>query len=652
MSGAWLLALVGVPALAGTVLLGLAVRGASARGRVTAAVLATAALTVLLAVVVAVGRPEVTWSFVPGGGFGLGVDGLSALLLPAVAGVALLVLVVAVAERIRPAARFHGLMLLFVAAVLLTLTATTLPALLLGWEVMGAASWALIGFHWRDQARTSAGVTAFVTTRSADLGLYLAAGAATAGAAADGGAGTGLALADLPALPSPWRDVAAAGLVVAALGKAAQLPFSFWLSRAMLGPSPVSALLHSAAMVAMGGYLLLRTEPVLAATPWAATLTAWAGALTAVALGVVAMAQRDLKQLLAASTAAQLGFVVLAAGVGDVAGGSGHLVGHASAKALLFLVAGLWLTALGTRRLDALAGVARWWRPVGALFTLAALTLAGLPPLGLWVTKDHVLAAAAERSGWLYAAGLVAAVLSAGYAAVAVRAVWRGPADRPEHRAGWDTEERGTRHVPGRAVPALAVLGVGALLPVTLLVPGVAHAMARLVGAGGSSAPGVAAAAVSAGLALVAFGLVYHRVPRPVPGAARWWSLEAAVRATVVRPVAALARLADRFDRRLDAAVVAMARATRAVAAAAGRFDVRVLDAAVAATARATGVGAAATGRFDLSAFDAAIRHLAGSVRSAGRAALRPQTGQVHQYLGAAATLLAAGAVLLAVVRP
>ncbi|MHB1065270.1 MAG: NADH-quinone oxidoreductase subunit 5 family protein [Georgenia sp.] len=589
--------------------------------------LATAGLAVVLAVVVAVGRPAFGWSFVPGGAFGLEVDALSAVLLPVVTGVAFLVLVVAAAERIVPTARFHGLMLLFLAAVVVTLTATTLPGLLLGWEVMGAASWALIGFHWRDPERTSAGLTAFMTTRTADLGLYLAAGAAAAAAgAARSGGDVSLALVDLPGLPSPWRDVVAIGLVVAALGKAAQLPFSFWLSRAMLGPSPVSALLHSAAMVAMGGYLLLRVELLLAVTPWVASLTAWVGALTALALGVVAMAQRDLKQLLAASTAAQLGFVVLAAGVGDIAGGSEHLVGHAATKALLFLVAGLWLSALGTKDLHALAGVGRWWRPVGALFTFAALTLAGLPPLGLWVTKDHVLASAAERSTGLYVVGLAAAVLSAGYAAVAVRAVWRGPAQRPDGRAGWDSEEQGSRHVPTSAVPALAVLAVGALLPVALLVPEVADAVDALLGVGVTTAPGTGEIALSAGLSLVAFGLVLRRVPRAVPGAAGWWWLAPVARTLVVRPVEATARVADRLDRRLDTAVAATAEAAVAVAVAAGRFD--------------------------LTALDAGVHRLARGVRSAGRTALRPQTGLVHQYLGAAVAVVTLGAVLLVMVRP
>ena len=354
--------------------------------------------------------------------------------------------------------------------------------------------------------------------------------------------------------------------------------------------------------------------------------TAWVGALTAVALGVVAMAQRDLKQLLAASTAAQLGFVVLAAGVGDVPGGAEHLLGHAATKALLFLVAGLWLAALGTKQLDAIAGVARWWRPVGVLFTIATLTLAGLPPLGLWVTKDHVLAAAGERSGWLYAVGLTGAVLSAGYAAVALRAAWTGPDRRPADRPGWDSEEEGDRHVPERATLPLAVLAAGALAPVALLVPGISGAVDRLVGVSAQAPPGAAEMAASAGLALVAFGLVLRRPPAAVPGAARWWFLERAATVAVVAPVEGLAARADRLDRALDRAVAITAEATTATAMAASRFDI--------------------------AAVDGAVRAVVGAVRAAGRAAVRPQSGLVHQYLGAAAVVLVVGAVLLVVVRP
>ncbi|WP_305143039.1 proton-conducting transporter transmembrane domain-containing protein [Kocuria marina] len=337
-----LLAVVVLPATVGAVL-------ALTRAERAAApvAVATAAVTTVLAAVAALARPALAYPFVAGADFALEADALAALTLPMVAGVTLLVLVFAAGSIRAARPRFHGLMLLFAAAALTTVTAASLPALLFAWELMGATSYALIGFWWRDADRVSAGLTAFITTRTADLGLYVAAGAALAG-------GAGMALSALPAAESPWRHVIAAGILVAALGKAAQLPFSFWLSGAMKGPSPVSALLHSAAMVAMGGYLLLRVEPLLASTGWAGPAAAWIGAVTAVLMGFVALAQRELKQLLAASTVAQLGFVVLAAGVGAVSGGAAHLVAHASTKALLFLAAGAWLTALGTEELAAL----------------------------------------------------------------------------------------------------------------------------------------------------------------------------------------------------------------------------------------------------------------------------------------------------------
>ncbi len=311
--------------------------------------------------------------------------------LPTVAAVTLLVLVFAAGDVHGGRARFHGLMLLFAAAALLTAAATTLPALLLAWEVMGATSYALIGFRWREDHRVAAGPTAFLTTRTADLGLYLAAGAALAG-------GTGLALADLPDATARLAARVAAGVLVAALGKAAQLPFSFWLSRAMDGPSPVSALLHSAAMVAMGGYLLLRTAPLLEATGWAATTAAWVGALTALVLGAVAVAQNDLKQLLAASTSAQLGFVVLAAGVAAVAAGPRTWSRTPRPRRCCSWPPGPGCRALGTKQLAALRGAARRWPLVGVAAAVGALSLAGVPPLSLWATKDAVLAAALRAS--------------------------------------------------------------------------------------------------------------------------------------------------------------------------------------------------------------------------------------------------------------
>lgn len=350
---ALLWALVAVP-LGGGVLLLVAGRRADRVAPGWALTVAAAAMG--LAIAAAFRHPVAQAPLLDGLPVRLAVDGLSGLLAVTVTVVTLAVLLFSAAEfgPDEARARFFGLMLVFAGSMLVTVTAATLPVLLMGWEVMGATSWALIGYWWRDPERTIAADTAFLTTRTADLGLYLAAGAALAS-----GRDATLSLDGLARAEDPWLSFVTAGIVVAAFGKSAQLPFSFWLSKAMQGPSPVSALLHSATMVIAGAYLLLRTGPLLDASGWGDEVVAWTGAATALCLGLVAVAQTDLKQLLAASSCAQIGFMVLAAGAGATTGGTLQLIAHAAAKSLLFLAAGAWLTALGTQQLPELLGAAR-----------------------------------------------------------------------------------------------------------------------------------------------------------------------------------------------------------------------------------------------------------------------------------------------------
>ncbi len=624
-----LVALVVLPAVVGSALLlagPAADRLAAPAGVGTATLLVPAALVVALPAGTA--RPSVATPFLAGSDLSLAVDGLAAAVLPAVVLVSALVLLSATGSPGLRTARFHGLMLLFVAAALMTVVATTLPTLLLSWEVMGATSFALIGYHWRDPVAVSSGTTAFLTTRAADLGLYVAAGAALAG-------GAGLGLDSLADASSGWRDVLAAGVLVAGLGKAAQLPFSFWLSRAMHGPSPVSALLHSAAMVAMGGYLLLRVSPALAATGWADDAAAWTGATTAVVLGLVAIAQSDLKQLLAASTAAQLGYVVLAAGVGASAAGATHLVAHAAVKAGLFLAAGLWLEALGTKRLSALTGAARTWPVLGACAAAGLLSLAGLPPLALWATKDAVLAGALEHSPLLYATGLLGAALAAGYAAKALVVLTRRPPGGVE--SDWDEERTGTRRVPTRSVVALVPLAVGAVVLGASALPPLGGHVRDLVG-GTAPEPGPvelvlsATLAVAVVVAVVVATVVLPRRRDPVRAVrwpavlSDWLFLEQITRRVVVRPVVRLADLLARLD---DA----------------------VLDRSVEALARGTAGLATAAARADDSVVDAGVRGIATGARGLGRLAQRPQTGQLHQYYLQALLVLGLAVLVLVLVR-
>ncbi|WP_010540320.1 proton-conducting transporter membrane subunit [Dietzia alimentaria] len=629
---ALLWAVVAVPAALGALL----ALGGRALERVAVPVaVATAAVVLGLALAVAAGEPSVAAPFVAGSTFSLAVDGLSAPVVVAVAAVSLLVIGYAAAEGMVPRSRFHGLMLIFLAAVMATATATTLPALLFAWEVMGAASYALIGFHHADPDRVSSGLTAFLTTRTADLGLYLAAGAALAG-------GGTLSIDGLGELPPGYRDVVAAGVLVAALGKAAQLPFSFWLSRAMAGPSPVSALLHSAAMVAMGGYLLLRSAPLLQATGWAGPVSAWIGAGTALLMGAVAVAQRDLKQVLAASTAAQLGFVVLAAGLGAVAGGAAHLLAHAATKALLFLVAGAWLSALGTKKLDALRGAARRWPVTGAMFTVGALSLAGVAPLSLWATKDHALAAALADAPALYVVGLAAAGLSAAYAGKILLVAWDAIAEHP----AYDTETAGTREITVWQQLPLVPLTAGAGVLGLLVLPAVAGPVTDAIGLEAPPAPGAIELVASAALALVVVGLVF-RFGTPEPAwASRWLGLGRATSTLVTRPTLALAgALARVDDRGLDRAVHATGSTVTAAASQLARLDDGAVDGVVVATAAATTRAGQRLASVDTHVVDGAVEGFARGARELGARVPRVQTGQLHHYyvhavIGGSAALL------------
>lgn len=568
-----------------------------------------------LAIAVAIMRPNMRALFLAGLPFGVAVDGLSALMVVLVAGVTLPVLVYASAELAGDdaRARFFGLMSVFTAAMLTTVTATSLLPLLMAWEVMGACSYALIGFWWRDGWRARAGTTAFLTTRAGDLGLYLAAGAAFAGLGS-------LSLERLAVLPSPWSHVVAAGVLAAAAGKSAQLPFSFWLSRAMAGPSSVSALLHSATMVAAGGYLLLRVSPLLHTTGWAGLTAAWLGAATAIAVGAVATLQDDLKQLAAASTSAQLGFVFLAAGAGSVAGGAAHVVGHAAVKSLLLLGGGAFLAVLGTTDLARLRGAGRRMPWTGAGFAVGAVTLAGTPPLALWLTKDLAMHGAPIG---LTIASYVAAAFSAAYAGRALVTVLARPTRQAEH--GSRSAARSAATLPPRSVsispertPTAMLAALAALvLAVLVVVPVWLDVLPPP-----APAPGILSALVALGVLVLVVGAARRgmAVREAVPDAAakagrRWLWLEEAARTMIARPV--------------------MASAT-----ALARFDDRVLAAGVRGAAQGVEGLARVTHQAPERAIAGTVRRGAAGVRRLGHLARLPQTGQLHQYYAQAVVVL------------
>ena len=626
----WLLP--ALPAVSGAALAVAGVRRTPAVERAAGpAAITVSAAAVVLAVAVAVSRPAGSARFLLDLPMRIGVDGLSAAMVLTVSAVTLVVLLFAAADWRGDTGvargRFFGMMLLFSAAMHLTVLAQTTPALLIGWEVMGATSYALIGFWWGQRRRTDSARTAFLTTRFADVGLYIAAGAAVAGL---NGPDRG-ALSLLGSASAGWRQVIAGGVIVAAAGKSAQLPFSFWLSRAMDGPSPVSALLHSATMAAAGAYLLLRTSPLLHATGWGASGVAWLGVVTAVVMGLTALCQRDLKQLLAASTCAQVGFMVLAAGSASVGGGAVDLVAHAATKALLFCAAGVWLSALGTKSLPALRAAARRWPVVGVAAGIGLLGLAGAPPVALWAAKDAALGSVAQHNVPLYVVALVGAALSAAYSGKVLAMVWGPPPRDPE--SGFDTEQPGTRRVDRAVTAPLLVLAAAAVGLVVLAVPPLDRKVLPSLGGGeGAAASGLL---LSAALSLVVLTGTVLILRRPLPaGRSRrwaqlpgnWWGLERAALLLIAQPAMALAR-------------------------AAAWCDEHVVDAAVRGVAGGALWGAQAAGRWGETGVDGAVRAVASAAARAGRWARRPQTGQLHQYYAQAVVALGAVIVLLLVVR-
>ncbi|WP_128377258.1 NADH-quinone oxidoreductase subunit L [Streptomyces cavernae] len=613
---ALLWALVAAPLGSGALLLAV---GRRADRMAAGLALAVAAAATGLAVAVAFRHPAAEAPLLDGLPVRLAVDGLSGLLAVTVTAVTLAVLVFSAAEfgAGEARARFFGLMLLFAGSMLVTVTAATLPVLLMGWEVMGATSWALIGYWWPDPERTRAADTAFLTTRTADLGLYLAAGAALAS-----GRDTTLSLDGLARADDPWLSLITAGIIASALGKSAQLPFSFWLSKAMQGPSPVSALLHSATMVVAGAYLLLRTGPLLDASGWGDDVVAWTGAATALCLGLVAVAQTDLKQLLAASTCAQIGFMVLAAGTHATSGGTLQLIAHAAAKSLLFLTAGAWLTALGTQQLPALLGAARRHRTVGVAVTVGALSLAGVPPLSLWAAKDVLLAGALETSPWLYAVGLAAALLSAVYSAKILWFVWQPAMPSPD-----------ARRIPVGAVVPLVLLALACLALTPVAFPPLRDSVGRVLAPDGQPDPAAWEFALSGALAVLAAAVTWAWGRRPLPlperaksGFADWLLLERAAHFLLVAPVMRLAHAAAAFDDRV------LDRAVDGSASVAVRFA-RWTDGAVER------------------AMDGTVTAVASGTRALGRWARRPQTGQLHQYLAQAVAAFTVLAVVLVLMR-
>jgi NADH-quinone oxidoreductase subunit L len=324
---------------------------------------------------------------------GASVDALAAVMLVVVGLVSAMVVLFSVGYMAKdPAqARYFALISAFTAAMTGLVLSTTLVGLFASWELVGVCSYLLIGFWYRKPSAANAAMKAFLVTRVGDVGflfglaLLWARTGTTDIAAINAGVG---------ALPAGVATLAALLLFAGAAGKSAQFPLHIWLPEAMEGPTPVSALIHAATMVAAGVFMVSRMWPVFAASEAAMQTMLWIGLITAFGAAVAAIAQRDIKRVLAYSTISQLGFMFVALGAGQWQIAMFHLVTHAAFKALLFLGSGSVIHSAGTQDLHEMGGLGRLMPVTMITWVLGAGALAGIPPLAGFFSKDGIIHAA------------------------------------------------------------------------------------------------------------------------------------------------------------------------------------------------------------------------------------------------------------------
>jgi NADH-quinone oxidoreductase subunit L len=485
---------------------------------------------------------------------------------------------------------FAATVSLFCAGMLLTVQSADLVLTLVGWEVMGWCSYLLIG-HWsRKESARRAAHKAFLVTRFADVGFVLGVVilAAQAGSTAYGRVleqwGPVQACPDAGACVAPDRGVLTVAmvlLVTGVLGKSGMVPFHDWLPDAMEGPTPASALIHAATMVAAGTFVLAQLFDLLVAADGARWLLAVSTAVTMVWAALLAFGQSDLKRLLAYSTLSQVALMLSALAVAPADEGPGagvlHLYSHAFFKALLFLAVG-WLSVLvGGTAATVLRGGLRGHLLIRPALFVGLLSLAGVPPLVGFVSKEHVLAAAeagageGQARGWLV---LVAALATVALTAAYCMRAWvvlddLTAADAEQHEA--DTADRGVRVAVVALVVLTVVGGVVVLTPLVdlgthvswwmallslLLIAGAGYAVATASGPSRSTDPAERLVGARTPLFDNGFGVdrLYVAVASPVLSLARLVVfLDREVIDAYVRGAAATARLAGRGGSRAHA---------------------------------------------------------------------------------------------------
>jgi len=341
---------------------------------------------------------------------------------------------------------YAALVSLFTSAMFLVVYSGDLIVLLVGWEVMGICSYFLVGHYWETPEARAASIKAFLVTKLGDVPFLIGLFALATDA---GSFRITKVLATVAHGGLDHPTLVALLLLAGVAGKSAQFPLHTWLPDAMAGPTPVSALIHAATMVAAGVYFIARLLPVFEASSAAMVTLAVMAAITMVGSGLAALAQDDIKRVLAYSTIGQLGYMTGALAVGDRGAAVFHLLSHGAFKALLFLAAGVIIHAAGTNSLAAMSRMSHLRDRVPDAYwtmTVALLALAAIPPFSGFFSKESVLGAAEHitaghtehapgAAGWtVLVAGLLTALLTAAYATRLWLLTFHGRgAEAPDH---------------------------------------------------------------------------------------------------------------------------------------------------------------------------------------------------------------------------
>ncbi|MBB3110541.1 NADH-quinone oxidoreductase subunit L [Paenibacillus phyllosphaerae] len=354
---------------------------------------------------------------------------------------------------------FYSYLSLFTFSMLGLVLADNLLALYIFWELVGVCSFLLIGFWFTRPEARAAAKKAFIVTRIGDAGLFLgivllywqmpnhALDFASIQNVFEGQPG---------AIAAGMTTLIALLIFLGAVGKSGQFPLHVWLPDAMEGPTPVSALIHAATMVAAGVYLVARTFDIFEASQAAMDTVAYIGAFTAIFAATIATVQNDIKRILAYSTVSQLGYMMLGLGLGSLTGGIFHLMTHAFFKAMLFLAAGNVIHALHVQNVQEMGGLRSRMRVTAVVFGVGVLAISGIPPLSGFWSKDAILHTALQENTALFVVGLAAAFLTAFYMARLFFLVFWG---KPRSEAAVNAQEQ-----PWVMTVPLIILAIPAVL--------------------------------------------------------------------------------------------------------------------------------------------------------------------------------------------